>query len=141
MFGWLKKGEQYLEEAGEEPRDEVEQDDAPPGETENLLIIQHLCLIAGISAEIIADAKEHGGVDAEMLQSEADHYARLRAEAVQLADTITDEFCRGAAINFFIELCMKAREFKEARALFRHQDIKKFREKIVEKYPEIARVI
>ena len=64
-----QKGEQYLEEAGEEPPDEVEQDDAPPGETENLLIIQHLCLIAGISAEIIADAKEHGGVGDAAIRS------------------------------------------------------------------------
>jgi hypothetical protein len=141
MFGWFKKGEQHLESAGEEPCDEVEQGDAPPGEAENLLIIQQLCLIAGICAEIIADAKEHGGVDAEVLQSEADRYARLRAEAVELADTITDEFYRGVAINFFIELCMKARDFKGARALFRHQEIKKFREEIVDKYPEIVRVI
>ena len=139
MFRWFKKGEQPPEGAGHQLPDEMEQDGAPPGEKENLLKIRYLCRIAETSAERIADAKKHGGVNEEMLQYEIDRYTQLRAEAVHLADTITDEFYRGVAIRFLIDLCMKAGDIDDARSLFKYEEIEVIREHIVEEYPEIAR--
>jgi len=139
MFRWFKKGGQPPEGAGNQLPDEMEQDGAPLGEKENLLRIRYLCRIAETSAERIADAKEHGGVNEEMLQYEIDRYTQLRAEAVHLADTITDEFYRGVAIRFLIDLCMKAGAIDDARSLFEYQEIEVIRERIIEEYPEIGR--
>jgi hypothetical protein len=139
MFRWFKKSGQPPEGAGDQLPDEMEQHGAPPGEKESLLEIRYLCRIAETSAERIAEAKEHDGVNEEMLQYEFDRYTQVRAEAVHLADTITDEFYRGMAIRFLIDLCMKAGDIDDARSLFKYQEIEVIRERIVEEYPDIAR--
>jgi hypothetical protein len=150
MFGWFKKREQparvaryqSLEAptriAGYGSLEAIEQDDAPPGETETMVSIQQLCWIAGISAETVANAKAEGRLDEEWAQYDLERYRRLRAECVELADTITDEFYRAVVINSLVEVCMKATDVDDARALFKHQEIKSLREDIAAKYPELV---
>jgi hypothetical protein len=143
MFGWFKKREQPARIATRiaryESLEEIERDDAPLGETDKMVSIQQLCWIAGISAETVAHAKAEGRLEEEWPQYDLERYRRLRAECIELADTITDEFYRAVVINYLIGMCMKATDVEDARALFRHQEIRSLREDIVAKYPELVR--
>jgi hypothetical protein len=143
MFGWFKKREQPARIARRIARqgslEQIERDDAPPGETEKMMEIQQLCWLAGISAETVARAKAEGRLEEEWARYDLDRYKQFRAECIELADTITDEFYRGVVINYLVEVCMKATDVDEARALIKHQEIKSFRQDIVAKYPELAR--
>ena len=143
MFGWFKKREQPARIARRIARqgslEQIERDDAPPGETEKMVEIQQLCWLAGISAEIVARAKAEGRLEEEWAKYDLDRYKQLRAECIELADTITDEFYRAVVINYLIGMCMKATDVEDARALFRHQEIRSLREDIVAKYPELVR--
>ena len=75
----------------------------------------------------------------EWAQYDLERYRRLRAECMELADTITDEFYRAVIINYLVVMCMKATDVEDARALFRHQEIRSLRENIVAKYPALVR--
>jgi hypothetical protein len=143
MFGWFKKREQPARIATRiaryESLEEIERDDAPLGETEKMVSIQQLCWIAGISAETVAHAKVEGRLEEQWAQYDLERYRQLRAECIELADTITDEFYRAVVINYLVGMCMKAADVEDARALFRHQEIRSLREDIVAKYPELVR--
>jgi hypothetical protein len=138
-FGWFKKRDQPAPGARHGSLEQIVRDDAPPGETEKMVSIQQLCWIAGISAETVARAKAEGRLEEEWAKYDLDRYKQLRAECIELADTITDKFYRAAVINYLVEVCMKATDIDDARALFRHQEIRSLREDIVAQYPELAR--
>ena len=141
MFGWFKKREQPARIARRIARhgslEQIERDDAPPGETEKMVEIQQLCWLAGISAETIARAECR--LEEKWAKYDLDRYKQFRAECIELADTITDEFYRAVVINCLVEVCMKATDIDDARALFGHQEIRSLREDIVAQYPELAR--
>ncbi len=143
MFGWFKKREQPARIARRIARhgslEQIERDNAPPGETEKMVEIQQLCWLAGISAETIARAKAECRLEEEWAKYDLDRYKQFRAECIELADTITDEFYRAVVINYLVEVCMKATDIDDARALFGHQEIRSLREDIVAQYPELAR--
>jgi hypothetical protein len=143
MFGWFKKREQPARIARRIARhgslEQIERDDAPPGETEKMVEIQQLCWLAGISAETIARAKAECRLEEEWAKYDLDRYKQFRAECIELADTITDEFYRAVVINYLVGMCMKATDVEDARALFRHQELRSLREDIVAQYPELAR--
>jgi len=142
-FGWFKKRGQPARIAKRVARhgslEEIERDDAPPGETEKMVEIQQLCWLAGISAETVAHAKAVGRLEEEWAKYDLDRYERLRAECIELADTITDEFYRAVVINYLVEVYMKAADIDDARALFEHQEIWSLQEDLVAKYPELVR--
>ena len=75
----------------------------------------------------------------EWAQYDLERYRRLRAECIEIADKITDEYYRAVVINYLVEVCMKAADFDDARALFEHQEIRSLQEDIVAKYPELVR--
>jgi hypothetical protein len=140
MFGWFKK--QPVRTAKRIAHGSLEQfvrHDAPSGETEKMVEIQQLCWIAGISAEVVARAKAEHRLEEEWAKYDLERYTQFRAECVELADSITDEFYRAIVINYLVEVCMKAADIDDARALFRHQEIRSLREDIVAKYPEVHR--
>jgi hypothetical protein len=139
LFGWFKKREQPARIARQGSLEQIERDDAPPGETEKMMEIQQLCWLAGISAETIARAKAEGRLEEEWAKYDLDRYKQFRAECIELADTITDEFYRAVVINYLVEVCMKAADIDDARALFEHQEIRSLQEDIVAKYPELVR--
>jgi hypothetical protein len=138
-FGWFKKRDQPAPSARHGSLEQIVRDDAPPGETEKMVSVQQLCWIAGISAETVARAKAEGRLEEEWAKYDLDRYQQLRAECIELADTITDEFYRAVVINYLVEVCMKAADIEDAHALVRHQEIKSFRQDIVAQYPELAR--
>ena len=138
-FGWLKKRDPPAPSPRYGSLEQIERDDAPPGETEKMAEIQQLCWLAGISAETVARAMAEGRLEEEWAQYDLERYSRLRAECIEIADTITDEFYRAVVINYLVEVCMKAADIDEARALFEHQEIRSLQEDIVAKYPELIR--
>ena len=138
-LGWLKKRDQPASSARHGSLEQIVRDDAPPGETEKMVSIQQLCWIAGISAETIAHAKAEGRLQEEWAQYDLERYRRVRAECIEIADKITDEYYRAVVINYLIEVCMKAADIDDARALFEHQQIRSLQEDIVETYPELVR--
>jgi|EndMetStandDraft_5_1072996.scaffolds.fasta_scaffold155158_2 hypothetical protein len=137
-FGWLKKRDQPAPSARHGSLEQIVRNDAPPGETEKMVSIQQLCWIAGISAETIARAKAEGRLQEEWAQYDLERYRRLRAECIEIADKITHEYYRAVVINYLVEVCMKAADVDDARALFDHQDIRAFREDAVAKFPELV---
>jgi len=142
-FGWFKKRDRPPRIAKRIARhgslEQIERDDAPPGEIEKMVEIQQLCWLAGLSAETVARAKAERRLEEEWAKYDLDCYKQLRAECIELADTITDEFYRAVVINYLVEVCMKAADIEDAHALVRHQEIKSFRQDIVAQYPELAR--
>jgi hypothetical protein len=159
MFGWFKKRPAPPERPQSQSRDDgppgeaealakitpperpqQSRDDGPPGEAEALVKIKHLCWMAGMSAENVALDKK-SGTPPETWVDEYEHsrYQRLRDQAVQLADKLTDEFYRSAAVHFLVETCMKADDVEDARALFAQCEVDFIREEIVEQYPELGR--
>jgi hypothetical protein len=139
-FGWFKKRNQPTPiSARHGSLEQIVRDDAPPGETEKMVSIQQVCWIAGISAETIARAKAEGRLQEEWAQYDLERYRRLRAECIEIADQITDEYYRAVVVNYLVEVCMKAADFDDARALFEHQEIRSFQENIIAKYPELVR--
>jgi hypothetical protein len=138
-FGWFKKRDQPAPSAGHGSLEQIVRDDAPPGEAEKMVSIQQLCWIAGISAETIARAKAEGRLQEGWAQYDLERYRRLRAECIEIADKITDEYYRAVVINYLVELCMKAADIDDARALFEHQEIRSLQEDIVARYPELVR--
>lgn len=147
MLGWFKKQEQPARLAQRIAKriasygslEQIERADAPPGETAKMAEIQQLSWLAGVSAETVARAKAEGRLEEDWAQYDLERYKGLRAECIELADTITNEFYRAVVINYLVEVCMKAADVDEARALFRHQAITSLRADIVTRYPELVR--
>jgi hypothetical protein len=92
------------------------EEEGPPGEAEAVTKIKHLCWMAAMSAENVALDKRSGHLREDWNEYEHARYQKLRAEALRLADTLTDEFYRSAAIHFLVEACMKADDVDDARA-------------------------
>jgi len=147
MFGWFKKREQPARIANRIAKriarhgslEEIERSDAPPGETEKMVEIQHLCWLAGISAETVAHAKAEGRLEEDWARYDLERYKRLRAECIELGNTITNEFYRAVVINHLVGVCMKAADIDDARALFDHQKVRSLQQDILAKYPELVR--
>lgn len=139
MFRWFKKQKPKALVLLEPPRNRLELEHPMPAETENIVVIQQLCFIAAISGGRVARAKAEGRLGEGWAQRDLKRYMRLRTECAQLAETLTDECYRGVAINFLIDVCMKAGDVDDARALFRRQAEQQFREEVVQKYPGLLR--
>ena len=91
-----------------------------------------------MSAETVARDRSERMPDHEFDQYEHDRYHKPRSEAVALADTLTDEFYRNAAIHYLAELCMKAGDVSIARVLFSKLEIDFMRAQLLEKYPAVV---
>jgi hypothetical protein len=143
MFNWFNRREQPARIAKRIARhgslEEIERYGAPPGEIEKMAEIQQLCWLAGISAETVARAKAEGRLEEEWAQYDLKRYKQFREECIEVADAITDAFYRAVVINYLIEVCMKAADVDDARALFEHQEVSSLREDIVAKHPELVR--
>jgi len=123
----------------EPPRAELSLEYQMPAETEEIVIIQQLCFIAGLSGERALWAKAGGVLGEAWAQCNLKRYIRLRTECAQLADALTDEYYRGIAINCLIDACMKAGDVDDAHTLLRFQAEESFREEITRKYPQLMR--
>lgn len=134
MFG---KGKKPPEQSLAPP-----ENDAPPGEVEKVEQVKRLCWIAGMSAIYLNPESEDYQTLAdapEQQEYERNRYNEYRAKALRVADEITDEFYRSAAIHFLIDASMKAADDDDARALLKQVEVDFIREKIEESYPQLKR--
>ncbi|MGO9683445.1 MAG: hypothetical protein ACLPTZ_12815 [Beijerinckiaceae bacterium] len=113
-------------------------DRGPSGDAEVVAKIRRLCVIAGMSAENVARERADDYQPLERLTYEQDRYGRFRVEALKLADTLTDEFYRSAAVRFIIDISMRAGDVDDARALLKHVKVDFIRDKIVASYPQLT---
>ena len=113
-------------------------DDQPPaGEIETVSRIKAICWLGRKTAELVAEHKASGEPIGDY-QSSYDRYHRQRGEAADLADTLTDEFCRNAATLMLCGLCMTARDEKAGRALFDLIKIDFMREEALTEFPQLG---
>jgi|RhiMethySRZTD1v2_1073278.scaffolds.fasta_scaffold1612918_2 hypothetical protein len=113
-------------------------DGGPPGEAEAIARISSLCWMGRMSAESVAEHRASGRPIEEHDQYEYDRYHKLRKEAADLADTLTDEFYRNAATEMLCGLCMTAGDEKAGRSLFELIETDFMREKALKEFPQLA---
>jgi hypothetical protein len=111
------------------------QEEAADGEGEKSVQVQLICKLVAGSAEYLA---EPDSIADEMLAYERQRYEKQKARAIALAETITDEFFYDAALHSIIDLCVKAKDAKEAKALLKKVSTDFIRAKIIEAYPGLA---
>jgi hypothetical protein len=111
----------------------------PPSEAQLVAKIKQICVIAGMSAENVAREREDNYQPLERPTYEQDRYEKFRVEALKLADTLTDEVYRSAAVRFIIDVSIRAGDFDDARALLKHVKVDFIRDKIVASYPQLTR--
>jgi hypothetical protein len=125
-----------------EPPPVQAEDDAPPGEAEKVEQVKRLCWVAGMSGVYLNPASDDYKVlcdDQEQQEYERNRYNEFRAKALRVADEITDEFFRSAAIHLLIDASMKAADEDDARALLKQVEVDFIREKIETAYPQLKR--
>jgi hypothetical protein len=120
--------ERFIREVTERQQPMLLAEYGPPGEAEALADIQTLCWLAGIRVQNGGDADQY----------ENQRYEKLRLRAVRLADSLTDDYYRSAAIHFFIDFFMKTNDVELARVLFRHVKVDIIRDKIIVAYPQLC---
>jgi len=102
-------------------------------EAEKVMRVKILCQSANGSAEAVAQ----GSDDAEWLDYERNRFEKHRMMALELAETITDDFYRAAAFHQAIDLCMCAGDRDAAKSVFRSVRVDLIREQIIEAHPTI----
>jgi len=95
-------------------------------EERKVLAVRALCELGASGAPSMA---------ATLACSEADEYEvgvyqKRKARALEIADTITEEFYSEAAAHSLVELCMAAGEVDEARGLLKRISTEYIRERI-----------
>src|SRR5262245_49741846 len=130
MFDWLKKRETAASEP--ELADEPPIDDRPD-EAITVDQLQKLCWLAELSATRVAADKSEGVDAPEWDEYEHRRYRKFRDEAITIADTLSDEFYRAAALEHLIQLFMKAGDIDDAQKLFANLPVDLFKKRAMEK--------
>jgi hypothetical protein len=142
MFRWLKKNKQKPQMESDQTQQQAGREDRLQlplaAEIENMVIVQPYYSIASVCAENVARAKVEGRLKENWALCHLRRYIRLRTECIEVTRTITNPFYRAVAINFLVDLCMKARDVEDARAILKYQHETHFREAMVSKYPELV---
>jgi hypothetical protein len=134
MFQWKRKREAASESA---TADETPIDDRPD-EAIAVDQLQKLCWLAELSAARVAADKLEGVDVPEWDEYEHRRYRKFRDEAITIADTLSDEFYRAAALEHLIELFMKAGDIDDAQKLFANLPVELFKKRAMEKYPQLT---
>jgi hypothetical protein len=127
MVSWFNKAK---------PRDvwddSIEQ---PLGDIEAAQKIRAICRAAASCAEAVGTPdKQSPG----KLQIERDRYERAAKVAMELAMKVSDGLVRDAAVREIVGLCMKARNIKTARALYRAIHAGSIKAEVLKEYPTLA---
>jgi hypothetical protein len=138
MLEWLKKKKP--------PPSPLEAEDRPADrvgarqnieEAATLEKLNRACWLASLSAEKVGEDKLIRPVG-EFDGFEHKRYRKLRNEAISIADLLSDDFYRSAALELLIELFIKAGEFDDAQNLFNNITVEMFKKRVAEKYPLLA---
>ena len=88
----------------------------PLGDIEAAQKIRAICRDAAGCAEAVGAPDKRS---AQTLKVERDRYERAAKLAMEIAMKVSDELVRDAAVREIVGLCMKAKNIKTARALYR----------------------
>jgi hypothetical protein len=105
----------------------------PIGDIEAAHKIRDICRSAADSAEKTGDLA--GGLDDRKRKYEAERYERAARAAMEIAIKISDDLLRDSAVRQIVGLCVKARDLKTARILFRAIQAVSMREDVLNEHP------
>lgn len=111
--------------------------DEPIDEAETLVKIRRLCLIAGLSADEIPLNKA-ANMPPEHCAYDRNRYLEFRSKALQLADILQDEFYKSTALHDLVDICMRAGDVHDARALFNQVEVDFIQERLLAQYPQLG---
>jgi hypothetical protein len=118
----------------------------PIGDIEAADKIRNICRSASDSAERIgglaapADNKRLNNrkkPDSGNNGSDTERYERAARTAMEIAMKISDDLMRDAAVSEIVDLCLKARDQRTARILFRAIQAASIREAVLGEHPEL----
>jgi hypothetical protein len=116
--------------------------EAPLGDIETAERIRNICRSATDSADWVGGfaARADGNKRAVQKQHEAEsvRYQRAAKAAMEMAMKVSDALMRDAAVREIVELCLKARDLKTARILFRAIHAPSIRDDVLREYPDLV---
>jgi hypothetical protein len=104
------------------------------GDIEAAQKIRAICRTAADSAEKVGTSD---GRSPNKPQPDRDRYERAARAAMAIAMKISDELVRDAAVREIVGLCMKARNIKTARALFRAIHASSIKAEVLKEHPTL----
>jgi hypothetical protein len=118
----------------------------PIGDIEAADKIRNICRSASDSAERIggfaapADNKRPNNTkkpDSGTNGNDTERFERAARTAMEIAMKISDDLMRDAAVSEIVDLCLKARDQRTARILFRAIQAASIREAVLGEHPEL----
>jgi len=106
----------------------------PLGDIEAAQKIRAICRAAAGCAEAVGTPEKRS---AHKQQVERDRYERAAKLAMQIAMKVSDELVRDAAVREIVGLCMKAKNIKTARALYRAIHANSIKVEVLKEHPTL----
>jgi hypothetical protein len=125
----------------EEPKDIWDETlEAPLGDIDAAERIRNICRSATDSAEWVGGLARGDNASRSVQkhhEAESGRYQRAAKAAMEIAMKMSDELMRDAAVREIVELCLKARNLKTARILFRAIQAPSIRDGLLREYPDL----
>jgi hypothetical protein len=116
--------------------------EAPLGDIEAAERIRNICRSAADSADWVGSFAARGDPNKRAVskkhEAESARYQRAAKAAMEIAMKVSDELMRDAAVREIVELCLKARDLKTARILFRAIHAPSIRDDMRREYPDLV---
>jgi hypothetical protein len=105
----------------------------PIGDIEAAHKIRDICRSSSTSAEKVGGFT--GRPDDKKNLSEAERYQQAAKAAMEIAIKISDDLLRDSAVRQIVDLCMKAKNLRTARILFRAIQTASMKEEVINDHP------
>jgi hypothetical protein len=105
----------------------------PIGDIEAAHKIRDICRSASTSAEKVGGFT--GRPDDKKNLYEAERYQQAAKAAMEIAIKISDDLLRDSAVRQIVDLCMKAKNLRTARILFRAIQTASMKEEVINDHP------
>ena len=113
----------------------------PLGDIEAAERIRNICRSAADSADFIggssARAEDNRKAAPKQHEAESARYQRAARAAMEIAMRLQDALMRDAAVREIVDLCLKARDLKTARILFRAIQSPSIHDPMLIEHPEL----
>ena len=105
----------------------------PIGDIEAAQKIRDICRSAADSAEKLGGVA--GRPDSKKSNYETERYERAAKTAMEIAIKISDGLMRDSSVRQIVNLCLKAKDLKTARILFRAIQSPSIKEEVLNEHP------
>jgi hypothetical protein len=105
-------------------------------EERKVLQVRAMCRIAMGCAEVVAA----NGAGDHAFEYERETYQKRKLRAIQITNSIHDQFYFETALQSVIDLCVVANEFDDAGRLFQMISIDVIRAALLKSHPTLARI-